>query len=340
MGMLKPGKVQQYLAPTKANLCYPPQAGDYRYFEPPRFRGNSGFSFCNALWAADASLLAYGRNAETRMTEAEFKAILEAAGFETMETIGDFFVANADMARGFFAANDDFAFLAFRGTEPDDPFDVLDDADLLLVRQEALGGPGAGSVHQGFQAYLRDVWTRVAGPVAAYRATHPAQEICITGHSLGAALATLAFQQLRDEHSSLYTFGCPRAGDQEFCVDVSALAKTRGCFRFVDNQDVVTHVPTPSFLLPYAHPNCALLWIDPAGAIIENPAYPPGDCRDFTELGLDFLRGEIVDPLPEPLADHSLVRYCYWIGKRCLDSATVPTAPPPTSPPTPASPSS
>jgi hypothetical protein len=220
------------------------------------------------------------------------------------------------MARGFFAANGDFAILAFRGTEADDQHDIVDDADLWLVRQEALGGRAAGSVHQGFQNYLRSVWGRLAGLVAEYRAVHPAQEICITGHSLGAALATLAVQQLRDDRTSLYTFGCPRAGDQEFCVDVSAMAKTRGCYRFVDHEDVVTHVPTPSFPLPYAHPNCALLWIDSTGAITENPAYPPGDTQDFTNLGLDFLMGKIADQIARPLADHSPVRYCQWIGRR------------------------
>ena len=316
--MLKPEKVPQYLAPTRKNLCFPPEAGDYHYFEGPRFHGNSGFSFCNALWAADASLLAYGRNGETRMTDAEFRAILQAAGFDTIETIGDFFVNDADMARGFFAANQDFGFLAFRGTEVDDPHDIFDDADLILVRQQKLGGRTAGSVHQGFQDYLRDVWERVADVVGDYRAMSPDREICITGHSLGAALATLTFQQLRDQNTSMYTFGCPRVGNHEFAADVSAMAKTHGVYRFVDDEDVVTHVPTHSILLPYEHPNCALLWIDPAHVIVENPPNPPDDCQDFTDLGLDFLRGRIVDPLPEPLADHSMVRYCHWIGRACV----------------------
>lgn len=315
--MLLPGKEGKYLAPTLANVCYPPEAGDYRYFEGPRFRGNSGYSLCNSAYAADASMLAYARYGTTRMTEAEFKTILADAGFETRETIGDCFVANVATGRGYFAASDDIAILAFRGTEADNEHDVRADLDLFLVRQEALGGRPAGHVHQGFQKYLRAVWPRVAELVTAYRASHPVQEICVTGHSLGAALATLAFQQLRDEHTSLYTFGCPRVGDHEFCADVSELAKTRGCFRHVDNEDVVTHIPTPNFALPYAHPNCTLMWINSAGTVIQNPADPPQDTKDLANLAFGFLRGQIGDPISEPLADHAPVRYCQWIGRAC-----------------------
>jgi len=50
--------------------------------------------------------------------------------------------------------------------------------------------------------------------VGAYRNDHPAHPL--TGHSLGAALATLAFGGLKDAASDLYTFGCPRVGDREF----------------------------------------------------------------------------------------------------------------------------
>jgi hypothetical protein len=282
--MLKPGTEAAYLAATNTNLCYPPQAGDYGYFEGPRFRGNSGFSFGNAAFAADASMLAYARHGEARMTEDGFMGILRDAGFETRETIGDCFVAGAAMGRGFFAAGDDFAILAFRGTEADDWHDLVADLKGPLVAQKALGGPAAGRVHEGFQGYLEPVWDRVAGLVAAYRAAHAKQEICITGHSLGAALATLAFQQLQDEHTSLYTFGCPRVGDAEFCASVSEMAERRGGYRFADHEDLVTHVAPTELIPEYGHPNCALVWIDSTGAVTLNPPNPPTDGHAFRDL--------------------------------------------------------
>src|SRR5260370_5723713 len=156
-------------------------------------------------------MLAYARYQKVRMDEAELNRILDPH-FTTTGTIGDCFVDNASTGRGFFAGSDTFAILAFRGTEKDDIHDIIADVDALPVPEAALGGPSAGHVHQGFQRYLKLVWPRVKQLVDDYRANHKIQEICITGHSLGAAIATLAFHQLQDEHTSLYTFGCQRAG--------------------------------------------------------------------------------------------------------------------------------
>jgi hypothetical protein len=135
-----------------------------------RFAGDSGFSFRNAAFAADASMPAYARHGEIRMTEDGFKGILRDAGFTTRETIGECFVSGVATDRGFFAADDGFAILAFRGTEADDWHDLVADLEGPLVAQKALGGPGAGRVHEGFQAYLEPIWDRVAALVAAYRA--------------------------------------------------------------------------------------------------------------------------------------------------------------------------
>ena len=315
MGMLRPGTEPEYLAPTMANLCYPPLATDYHYFEKPRIQGNSGFSLANAAFAADASMLAYGRSRMTRFTAAEFEAILNAAGLTLFGTIGECFADNISTGRGYLAGTGDFAVLAFRGTEADNKHDVACDCELLLVPQESLGAPAAGHVHIGFQNYLRRAWDQVARLVADWRAGHPNQEICVTGHSLGGALATLAFQQLNDPRSSLYTYGCPRVGNHEFCASLEAMAATRGCYRIVDHEDMVTHIPVPTVLFPYAHPSCTLEWIDANHQVIENPANPPGDRKDITDLVKDFLQGNFRDPIPGPVADHSPVRYCQWLGQ-------------------------
>src|ERR1700689_2764295 len=196
------------LTPKPDYLYYPPKRGDYVYFDGPPFDTTPGLHYSTAAWAADAAMFAYARYGQERSTEAEFKGILRNAGFTTPETIGDCFVDNATTARGFFAGNDSFAILAFRGTEKDNQHDI--DADLNIVPwpEQALAGRSAGLVHLGFQKYLSSVWPTVAQLVRAYRVGHQNQQICITGHSLGAALATLAFHQLQDGHASLFTFGC------------------------------------------------------------------------------------------------------------------------------------
>jgi|SRR5579864_9430677 len=302
------------LEPTGENLYFPPKKGDYIYFEGPTFEPNQGFRYANASWAADASMFAYARYGKTRLAEDEFRKILSDRGFTVIETIGDCFVDNASTARGYFATNDRFALLAFRGTEKDNPNDVAADADALLVPQVPLGGRGAGQVHQGFQKYLNTVWSRVGELVRGYRGTHAKQEICITGHSLGAAIATLVFHQLSDDATTLYTFGCPRVGDQAFCQDVSWIAQSRGCYRIVDNEDVVTHIPFHTRFPLYDQPKCALFWINSAGVVQENPDSTPSDFRAVEDMALGFLGGLIRTTIPRPLADHSPVRYCHWLS--------------------------
>src|SRR5215471_3672972 len=71
---------------TWDNLYYPPS--DYGYFEnSDRFDfepGASGFSWKNAWWLAEASVLAYVK----RKTWDDVKAILTAARFEDARQIG------------------------------------------------------------------------------------------------------------------------------------------------------------------------------------------------------------------------------------------------------------
>ena len=292
------------LDPKPENLYFPPKKGDYVYFEGPPSQ--------SVAYAADAAMFAYARYGQTRMNEEEFKQILRDAGFKTAEMIGDCFVDNSSTARGFFAANDELAILAFRGTEKDNKHDIEADLDALPVPQESLGGRSTGLVHQGFQRYLRPVWQRVTQLAGDYRASHNNQEIRITGHSLGAAIATLAFQQLQDDHTALYTFGCPRVGNQVFCDSVSALGQKHPCYRAVDLEDVVTHVPFDG-LFGYQHPNFTVLWIDSNHKVVRNPSALT-DIEDIKHLAMAYLRGELVDPLPGPLADHSPVRYCHWFS--------------------------
>jgi hypothetical protein len=294
------------LQPTPDNLYYPPAKGDYVYFEnTPEL---------NASWAADAAMLAYCRYQQIRMDSTELERIL-IPHFTTRGTIGDCFVDNASTARGFFADNDDFAILAFRGTEKGNNHDVKADLKFVPVPEKALGGKAAGKVHWGFQDYLELVWPRVKELVDEYRAAHKIQEICITGHSLGAAIATLAFHQIQDDHTSLYTFGCPRVGNAEFCRSLEAMTKTRPAYRFIDHEDVVTQVPLASWAASYEHPNITLFVIDQQGRIVQNPPNPPTQLKVAEDLLLDYLEGHIVNPIPGPLADHSPVRYCHWISK-------------------------
>jgi hypothetical protein len=282
------------LDPTPENLYYPPKRGDYIYFETPPYQPGESPKVSLAR-AADASMLAYARFVQQRMVLADLQGILAAAGYPNSQPIGDCFVDGANTGRGYFASNDSHALLAFRGTEADNNDDKAADAGIDRT-------PEAGAlVHSGFKRYLDSVWGQVTQCVASYRANHPNQNICITGHSLGAALATLA----------------PRVGNPAYCNVIATAARTRACYRVVDNLDIVTHVP-PDFLNFYAHPPIAIYWLD-QGPLRINPPNLPSDNDAIAKLPNGFLATHwmegLPNPLSEPLADHSPVRYAQYVGK-------------------------
>lgn len=120
----------------------------------------------------------------------------------------------------------DVTVLTFRGTEVD-ARDWATDLDTVMI-------PWAegGRVHRGFAAALELIWADLVTALAAVPG-----RLLYTGHSLGAALATLASSRRRP--AALYTFGSPRVGDLAFGETLAGLAHRR----FVHCCDIVTRVP-------------------------------------------------------------------------------------------------
>jgi len=127
------------------------------------------------------------------------------------------------------------AVVVFRGTNKDDPRNVLDDVEPQLV---AWRGPG--KVFEGFKDAFEEVADELLPVIQSID-----YKLLFTGHSLGAALATL-LAAVRNP-SALYTIGSPRAGDQEFVASLRAVKSSR----YVDCCDIVTTLPPPQ--LGHAH---------------------------------------------------------------------------------------
>jgi triacylglycerol lipase len=117
--------------------------------------------------------------------------------------------------------------LSFRGTEVTQKSDVL--ADLKAGKNlEACGG----KVHVGFKGEINKVWPAITVSLANI------DSVYVTGHSLGAAMATIAASRMQTKVKALITFGSPRVGDKEFVKSVAVEH-----YRVQNNCDDVTKVP-------------------------------------------------------------------------------------------------
>ena len=195
---------------TLENLA--PPYKDYEYFkdcEKYPFRYNSNvFDIVNAWWLIEAATLVY---AEEDFVRENF----EKAGLKEVEFFG------GKSTECFAASNAKFSIVAFRGTESrrregETDFrhvvaDVKTDCNIKLVES----GQG-GKVHEGFKNAVDEVWHDLLDYLKSMRRNH--RELWITGHSLGAALATLSADRYGDVRG-LYTFGSPRVGDIDFKDD-------------------------------------------------------------------------------------------------------------------------
>lgn len=240
------------------------------------------YSKKNAYWLGKASQIAYDDSPD------QARSALEAWGFTTFEPFDNL------ETQAFIAGNDNLLVLAFRGTEGNIR-DWMTDLDIGLV-----GGPG-GMVHEGFHAALSAVWRDIWRFISQQRNR---RALWVTGHSLGAALATLAVAKLRLEKdepvNGLYTFGQPRTGDRDFAKNLDADFEKQ-TFRYVNNNDIVPRVPFRA--MSYSHVG-TFRYFD-----------ADGDQRDdisWWDKVVDRMEGRIEDllkPGTDGLKDHFMARY-------------------------------
>ena len=124
---------------------------------------------------------------------------------------------------------------AFRGTEPSKLNDVT--ADLKLMKNAAVAG---GKVYSGFQQEVNDLWMDVLAEIEHNQQLKVQKDIYMTGHSLGAAMATIA--ATRHSPIELFTFGSPRVGGPKFIKNIKCPH-----LRFMNNNDIVCRIP-PAWL--------------------------------------------------------------------------------------------
>ena len=100
--------------------------------------------------------------------------------------------------------------IACRGTEPTQYADIKADANALPVIAETVS-----RVHKGFKGQVDELWPAIREDLT--RTQNKNKDVWFTGHSLGAAMATIMasrcmFFELVPNPEELYTYGSPRVG--------------------------------------------------------------------------------------------------------------------------------
>lgn len=224
--------------------------GRYRILPPPLKR--AAYSDRTAFVMASMTKLAYDEfelvgnrgsgSKEDKEKFENFEAKLMSGGFELIKT----FDSEETDTQAFLAKNKEYAVLAFRGTSSKK--DIVTDAKAIKARMSK------GEIHTGFVGAYKSIMAQIKEEIKKM----PGFPIYITGHSLGAALATVATQYLerdqiqgikaplRDQIAACYTFGSPRVGDRFFSQKLKSPV-----YRVVNTTDIVTVVPL--MLMGYTH---------------------------------------------------------------------------------------
>ena len=148
-------------------------------------------------------------------------------------------------SQAYWLQNDTDLIIACRGTQPTDFRDIAADLKAAPVKSSQ----GINFVHHGFKQSADNVWPELSAKAKKFGKK---RTVWCTGHSLGAAMATLvAYKLQRSEDlpnpQALFTYGSPRTGNKEYIKAMEASGLLH--FRFVNNADIVTHVPP----FPYRH---------------------------------------------------------------------------------------
>lgn len=264
---------------TWKDLLRPGDATSFFDRDPlPQFDASLvAYSPANAWWLAELSRLIYRHDIEEeptppRPTRGSFLAkvgLRQLAFFNSRRTSTEaFLVQSTGAAR--------WAALVFRGTEQD-VRDFRSDLETFPIR---VAGDGA-RVHEGFEQALDAVW-----PEILLELTKQDCPVFYAGHSLGAALATLAAARRRPQ--AAYVFGSPRVGNERFAAALSSVA----LYRVVDDTDVVTDLPPE--LIGFRH----------AGELHRIGPRPEVEARFDPLAWFRSLTGP-----PKRLADHAPINY-------------------------------
>jgi hypothetical protein len=296
--------MRKRLPPRTLDALTPPGGArfPYAFFENvhqhPLQSNQGGFDARTAWFLADAAFLAYSSDPAIA---AQYRRPELAATVEPF--------TGTRGTQCYVAAAPDWIVLAFRGTQLDNfwqhVLDVRTDLRALPVRDSA-----GDLVHDGFLRGVDEVWLRLRRYIADQQQQRR-RPLWITGHSLGAGLATIAANRCSTDPAlgavGLYTYASPPVGDAQFSRRISIPA-----FRVANNTDVLTKLPYAVYA-----PVGELRFIDANGQLRREAPSVADRVVGFAEsvstgvmMAASRLRlARLGIPLPGFIADHAPINY-------------------------------
>ncbi|NEP61288.1 MAG: lipase family protein [Symploca sp. SIO2G7] len=181
--------------------------------------------------------------------------VLELWGIKDIRDDFQYFNNKEYDTQAFIFRTDSCIVLAFRGSQEIRDWYTNFSTQLrkFTIRREGQTAISSykGRVHTGFflgwASIEKEVLAQMKHWQEALKPGKTLPPLFVTGHSLGGALATMAAASLQDNNmpvAGLYTFGQPRVGDLSFTRHLNTTLEGK-VFRFINNNDVVPHVPIP-----------------------------------------------------------------------------------------------
>jgi len=263
-----------------------------------------GFNISNACWLAEISRLTYQPdfhlNKNNNLHRFQYKEIGFINKAETSTHISLLKVRGIN-SDGF---PQPCLVVAFRGTD-----DLVDWNNNIKSMQTSFNE--CGLVHEGFNIAYESIKEELF-----FYLEDLTLPLFVTGHSLGAALATLLTAEImnRPNFDSCYTFGSPRVGDPAFANALN----TKPIYRIINNCDIITTVPISIPNINYQHCGTTQL-LNSMGILVEGLSEK--DILSYQKSKMLNLKGyalqelfsknimNIKNNLPTVLADHAPINY-------------------------------
>lgn len=172
---------------------------------------------------------------------------------------------------GFLLESDDDSILVFRGTQRTAEWV----GNIYAVQQPYLDpntGENLGNIHTGFRRIADSIINPLA--VDAVKQINPTKPCYVSGHSLGAALATvlaldiaLAVPDLQPNLQT-YSYASPRVGDPRFANSYAKILPNS--FRITNLADTIPMMPPTKLRAEFVHVGEEWAFLSQAGDILPN----------------------------------------------------------------------